>query len=104
MGQARIVAVSSQNHLGHIVGTNGKTIEFFHEVTRKNCIRRDFGHLNNLEPVLTAFKVMHAFKITPHGTCLFQRAHERQHELEVGTAVDSARKLEGFDFPVVNLA
>ena len=24
--------------------------------------------------------------------------------LEVGTAVDSARKLEGFDFPVVNLA
>ena len=47
---------------------------------------------------------MNLLKVAAHGAGFFQRAHKGQHHAQVGAAVHATGQLEGFNFPVVDIA
>jgi len=49
-------------------------------------------------------ELVHLFEVALHGRGFLDGAHEGQHDIEVLAAKNTPGQLEGFDFPVVNVA
>ena len=99
-----VVAVRGQDHLGHVVGAQGEAVHLLEELLAEDGVGRNLGHEDELEPVLAGLKIVHLLQVTLHAAGFFQSAHEGQHEAEVLAAEDAPGQLEGFQFPVVDVA
>ena len=102
--QTRVVAVRCQHHLGHVVGADGEAVELLDELLGNDGVGGDFRHHDDLEAVLAAHHIVDIGEVLTHGAGFLKGTHEGQHELQVAGTKDAACGLEGFEFPVVNVA
>ena len=97
MGEARVVAVRSQHHLGHVVGADGEAVEVLEELVGEDGVGRNFAHHVEAKAVDAALETV-LFHDFVDALGFIERTHERNHQFDVGEAHFVAHELHGAAF------